>query len=307
MFINIKEATMTNSELLKQINTIRASITREYMQLPEAEKANAMSLYKQLEDLGQSLYRYEILSKNGLTNEANAEIGKINELASLMNLCYNPIKRTEQAQRDIMILTKSSKHHDYCVAGIDCVTGKFVRLMSHNDDKEGALSEEHMHYDNDADAQILDIARVKTVKNTPTKIQPENVLIDENDKWEKIATVPLQEAFKYLNNDVEYIFCNNKPHLTKEEAESCNCSLIFVQVQNACVYTIDDIRDRKKTKMSFVFNGEEYKDIAVTDPDYRDKNEKLVRANIVFSLPDGDWSEEHGKYCKFAAKIFKVA
>ena len=163
------------------------------MQLPDAEKANAMSLYKQLKDLGQSLYRHEMLSKNGLTKEANAEIGKINELASLMNLCYNPIKRTEQAQKDIMILTKSSKHHEYCVAGIDCATGKFVRLMSNKDDK-----------------------------------------------------------------------------------------------------------------MSFVFNDEEYKDIAVTDPDYRDKNEKLARANVVFSLPDGDWSEEHGKYYKFAAKIFKV-
>jgi len=297
---------MTNTELLKQIKTIGDSITREYMQLPEAEKANAMSLYKQLKDLGQSLYRYEILSKNGLTKEANAEIGKINQLASLMNLCYNPIKRTEQAQRDIMILKKSSKHHEYCVAGIDCATGKFVRLMSNNDDKEGALSGEQMHYENDAEAQILDMARVKTIKNTPTKIQPENVLIDENGKWEKIATVPKQEAFKYLNNNVEYIFCNNKPHLTKEEAESCNCSLIFVQVQNVRVYTIDDIHDRKKTKMSFVFNDEEYKDIAVTDPDYRDKNEKFVRANIVFSLPDGDWSEEHGKYYKFATKIFKV-
>ena len=298
---------MTNTELLKQIKTIEDLITRQYMHLPEAEKANAMSLYKQLKDLGQSLYRHEILLKNGLTKEANAEIGKINELASLMNLCYNPIKRTEQAQKDIMILTKSSKHHDYCVAGIDCATGKFVRLMSNNHDKEGALSGDHMLYDYDAEAQILDIARVKIVKNSPTKIQPENVLIDENDKWQKIATVPLQETFKYLNNDVEYIFCNNKPYLTKEEAESCNCSLIFVQVQNAHVYTIDDIQDRKKTKMSFVFNGEEYKDIAITDPDYRDKNEKLVRANIVFSLPDGDWSEEHGKYYKFAAKIFKVA
>jgi len=204
---------MTNTELLKQIKTIGDSITREYMQLPEAEKANAMSLYKQLKDLGQSLYRYEILSKNGLTKEANAEIGKINQLASLMNLCYNPIKRTEQAQRDIMILTKSSKHHEYCVAGIDCATGKFVRLMSNNDDKEGALSGEQMHYENDAEAQILDMARVKTIKNTPTKIQPENVLIDENGKWEKIATVPKQEAFKYLNNNVEYIFCNNKPAL----------------------------------------------------------------------------------------------
>lgn len=298
---------MTNSELLKQIKTIEDIITREYMQLPEAEKSNAMSLHKQLKDLGQSLYRYEILSKNGLTKEANAVIGKINQLASLMNLCYNPIKRTEQAQRDIMILTKSSKHHEYCVAGIDCTTGQFVRLMSNNVDKEGALSGDQMHYDNDTEAQILDMARVKTIKNTPTKIQPENVLIDENDKWQKIATVPKQEAFKYLNNDVEYIFCNNKPHLTKEEAESCNCSLIFVQVQNAHVYTIDDIHDRKKTKMSFVFNGKEYKDIAVTDTDYRDKNEKLVRANVVFSLPDGDWSEEHGKYYKFAAKIFKVA
>ena len=92
------------------------------MQLPEAEKELSMSLYKQLKDLGQSLYRYEILLKNGLTNEANAEIGKINELASLMNLCYNPIKRAEQAQRDFMILTKSSKHYEYCVAGIDCAT-----------------------------------------------------------------------------------------------------------------------------------------------------------------------------------------
>lgn len=83
-----------------------------------SEKANAMSLYKQLYDLGQSLHRYEILSNNGLTKDANTEIGKINELSRLMNLCYNPIKRTEQAQRDIMILTKSGKHRDYCVAGI---------------------------------------------------------------------------------------------------------------------------------------------------------------------------------------------
>ena len=113
---------MTNTELLKQIKTIEDLITRQYMHLPSAEKANAMSLYKQLKDLGQSLYRHEILLKNGLTKEANAEIGKINELASLMNLCYNPIKRAEQAQRDFMILTKSSKHHEYCVAGIDCAT-----------------------------------------------------------------------------------------------------------------------------------------------------------------------------------------
>ncbi|CCY63811.1 unknown [Clostridium sp. CAG:967] len=60
-------------------------------------------------------------------------------------------------------------------------------------------------------------------------------------------------------------------------------------------------------QMHYDNDAEEYKNIAVTDPDYRDKNEKLVRANIVFSLPDGDWSEEHGKYYKFAAKIFKVA
>ena len=95
-----------------------------------------------------------------------------------------------------MILTKSSKHHDYCDAGIDWATGKFARLMSHNDDKEGALSGEHMLYDYDAEAKILDIARVKIVKNTPAKIQPENVLIDENDKWQKIETVPLQETVK---------------------------------------------------------------------------------------------------------------
>ena len=44
---------MTNTELLKQIKTIEDLITREYMQLPEAEKANTMGLYKQLKDLGQ--------------------------------------------------------------------------------------------------------------------------------------------------------------------------------------------------------------------------------------------------------------
>ncbi len=34
-------------------------------------------------------------------------------------------------------------------------------------------------------------------------------------------------------------------------------------------------------QMHYDNDAEEYKDIAVTDPDYRDKNEKLVRANIV--------------------------
>lgn len=77
---------------------------------------------------------------------------------------------------------------------------------------------------------------------------------------------------------------------------------MFVQVNNAKIYN----GFKNKTKIAFTFNGNTYMDFSVTDPDYYDKEETFPTLNIVFSLPDDNWSKGHNEYYKFAAKIFKV-
>ena len=43
-------------------------------------------------------------------------------------------------QKDIIILTESDKNHAFCVAGIDIHTGRWVRLVTEDEDTDGALT-----------------------------------------------------------------------------------------------------------------------------------------------------------------------
>ena len=43
-------------------------------------------------------------------------------------------------EREVAILTRSSKFKRYCVAGIDINTGEWVRFVSDNEQAHGALS-----------------------------------------------------------------------------------------------------------------------------------------------------------------------
>jgi hypothetical protein len=204
--------------------------------------------------------------------------------------------------KDLIIMTKSDKHGGFCVVGIDINDGSFIRLMSNNKETFGALTPENMLYEDNSEAKILDVARVEILKPYPTKLQPENVLIDEITRWQKLGTVKQEETYQYLNQDASNIFLNVDNYLSRKEVIQNKSSILFVQITNAQIYS----NFKNKTKMSFTFKGSKYTDMSVTDPDYYDKDKTYPKLNVVFSLPDDKWSSVNNKYYKFAAKIFEV-
>ncbi len=74
---------------------------------------------------------------------------------------------------DIVILTRSSKYKNYCVAGIDIKTKKWVRLISSDRESHGALSYENIKYADGTTVSVFDIVQTNILELQPTTIQPE--------------------------------------------------------------------------------------------------------------------------------------
>lgn len=47
-----------------------------------------------------------------------------------------------------LVLTKSSKYSGYCVAGIDCKSGNWIRLITEDLQSHGAVGAEDLIYKN---------------------------------------------------------------------------------------------------------------------------------------------------------------
>ena len=72
-------------------------------------------------------------------------------------------------KKQICILTKSLKDCDYCVAGIDIITGKWIRLVTSKDG--GAFPKEildNKHYNE------LNVLEVEVKDQVPYHVQTEN-------------------------------------------------------------------------------------------------------------------------------------
>lgn len=201
--------------------------------------------------------------------------------------------------KDIVILTKSSKHGKYCVAGIDFETGNWIRLVSNDKDSDGALSEKDMLI-NDGICKPLDLVRVEILKSVPKGCQTENHLIVSGKRWIKLDTLSLDEVLElHKPKESSNIFGNTMPYISGIDRMSH--SLFLAEVTNLEIHQYE-YDGRTKTRASFVYNNRNYVDMRVTDPDYYSLPDCVFdRAYIVFSIPNQDFD---GKYYKFMAKIF---
>ncbi len=93
-------------------------------------------------------------------------------------------------KKQICILTKSLKDRDYCVAGIDITTGKWIRLVTSKDGR--AFPKEMLdgkHF------KELNVLEVEVEQHVPYHVQTENWLIDENAEIKKIGSLSKQQVF----------------------------------------------------------------------------------------------------------------
>lgn len=202
----------------------------------------------------------------------------------------------------VLILTKSAKHGEYCVAGIDLDNMSWVRLVSDNESTMYALTREMLEYSTGNQCQVLDVIDVAVLKRVPLIIQNENVLIDENFYFSYIETGSIKELEQFMCND-EYIFGNNFRYIDKSTALKCGCSLKLFEVENLELVEITNNQNQKRRKVNFKYNGYDYCEISMTDYDFYNYPLGKVadKAYIVVSIPEDDYN---GNYYKFVSKIF---
>ena len=84
-------------------------------------------------------------------------------------------------EKNIVILSKSKKYKNYCVAGKDMKTREWIRLISENDGIHNAIEPSDLIYNDNTEANLLDIVQV-TLKDIEEKnkniYQPENYILD---------------------------------------------------------------------------------------------------------------------------------
>lgn len=208
-------------------------------------------------------------------------------------------------EREVAILTRSSKFKRYCVAGIDINTGEWVRFVSDNEQAHGALSAYDISYADRHICKPLDVVSVEVVGAAPLAHQPENYLIDSHEYWKKLGECTLSDVLDVHPAEVRpYIYGNTYPYIDGEEIDNIGHSLTLVRVSSLTISQTTNFNNQPKTKASFVYNGKWYNNMSVTDPDFYSVPDgtRFADAYLVISLPDTPFPEDC--YYKFVAQIY---
>ena len=212
--------------------------------------------------------------------------------------------------KEIIILAKSVKHGEYCIAGIDTYTGKWVRPISLNTAKEGSVSPNDITYINGSQVQIFDKVQIKFLSHKPTKSQPENYIYDSSVKWIKNGESSLDEVLSIRGYDLVDLIFYNYDKEVDEDGINGQPSLILVNVKKPHIFLKTFSDGNKRVQLNFEFNNHEYNYFKVSDEiilkKYETKQDGSYNIgenlSVVFSLTDR--FDKTGKYYKMVATAF---
>lgn len=215
----------------------------------------------------------------------------------------------------IILLTKSKKYHNYCVAGIQQETGKWVRLVSEDSSIHNAVIAQDMIYNDNTEAQILDIVDVKIKKYDPNYYQIENYTYDCEKFWKKVGQATIKDVLRIIkqNNDC-YIFHDDQKKLSQKFVQSLNKSSIYslklivpdkVKIQAKRW----NINGPLKITASFNYNNKEYKYLSITDEKFNSKFNKegnWTFNSVAFVLSLADLYDEDKCHYKLVASVIDM-
>ncbi len=206
-------------------------------------------------------------------------------------------------RRTLIIMTKSSKYHGNCVTGIDTENGKWIRLMTHDEQSQGAVPNILLKYADGTPLEVLDKVTAPIEEYCGDNLHPENYYLDEKCYFEKQGTASFSEVL-YLHPDEKhnYAYNNSLPFVDLDHIKFVNYSLCLIKVSDLTIYEQDYSLGKKKWKASFTYNGHDYKGIAMTDPKFYQSvsGTQYKVAYVVISIGT-PWD---GKYYKYLSAIF---
>ena len=203
----------------------------------------------------------------------------------------------------MVIMTKSSKFGQYCVAGINCDTGKWVRLVSTDKTTHGAITFGDLQFENGNCAQALDVVDVMIERYDNNPAQPENAIIDRAYYMQYLKSISIEDAIAlYKDSEPMLILGNTSYRIEEGMVPLLGRSLSLVVVKDLCFAQQVNDEGKPKTKVSFLYSGTLYTNMSVTDSRFYDIEDgaEFEKAAIVVSVG----TPYNGNCYKFVAAIY---
>lgn len=203
----------------------------------------------------------------------------------------------------LILLTKSSKFSGYCVAGIDCESGNWVRLVTKDLQSHGAVKANNLNYENGRQCQILDVIRVPIINAVNDRLQPENVLLDTSKVICLVGNATMKDVLKIHPDEIRTFILGNKySYITEAKVGELGYSLTLVKVNHLLIKHVSNLDGDPKTKADFTYQGERYENISVTDSRFylAADERRYEEAYLVISIG----TPYNGRYYKFVSAIY---
>lgn len=203
----------------------------------------------------------------------------------------------------LIIMTESSKFSGKCVAGIDVKSGKWIRLVSDDEETHGAIANRDLYYQDGGKCEVLDIVDVSIIEECGDDVQPENVLLDTSKYIRYVDRASLEDVLKIHPAEVRNDILGNKySYISEQRVESVGYSLALVEVQDLEIVQVESPNGRPKTKVNFTYQGYSYTQMSVTDPRFYSVASGTAYDSAVLVVSIGTPYNE--KYYKFVSGIY---
>ena len=221
-----------------------------------------------------------------------------NTSLSDLNTSFQNIPQCSEIITSFLVLSKSAKYGQYCVAGIDIEKRRLIRLVSTKDGQE--IHRNTFRY-RGREVDVLDVIDV-IIEPVPLSIQKENMLLKRivgNRGKRNIRE--LIELLKRIDNGA--LLTDNYRYTMAEKKNIFKGSLMVIGVKNVHIHEYETLEGKLKTRIDFSYNNKKYYGFSVTDPVYFGQTVKFTSAILLLSVSEHPYQE---RYYKFVAKILPV-
>lgn len=209
--------------------------------------------------------------------------------------------------KEIVLLTKSKKRGNYCIAGVDMKTGEWIRIISEDASIQHAISPVHTKYEDGRMSEVMDIIQIRCKGPKPGFHQPENHVMDKTVPWKKKGIVSVRQLLQIHNVETKpFLFYNADKCVDSDIFKSLKndelYSLILIAPEDICIH-VKEWPEGKQVTTSFDYNGKRYWYIRITDTDFERKFLGYPEGNyhygdpclFVISLGDKHTDDKHWK------------
>lgn len=192
---------------------------------------------------------------------------------------------TDPIVKRIICLANSRKLSGRCIAGKDPKSGQWVRPVSDREHEE--VSEHERQYESGADPGLLDVVDVPLLRAKPSRLQPENWLLDPDYYWVQIGRATAAEL-DHLCDQPRLLWPNGlstvdglNDRVRVDDDRLGSESLQLIRVDTLLVHVLAPGAAfgsrRRKVKGEFEHEGVRYR-LTITDPHIERK---------YLAMPDG--------------------